>query len=291
MLPQALFGIRIARMKTNEKPQILLTNDDSINSPGLWAAAEALAPLGFVHVVAPRVQQTSMGRALPRESDGIIEARTMTVNGKEWQVYAVGGSPAQAFLHGYYEVLGFKPDLVVSGINYGENVASGITISGTVGAALEAATLGISALAVSLETPVSQHFNLSPDVDFSVAGYFTRYFAEKLLRTAMPFDVGVLKVDVPNDATPETPWVVTRQSRERYFYAVPADPDKAQGSRKLTYEVRLDQNEPEADSDLHVVKIDRKVSVTPLSFDLTARVDLSDFASLLRQNNPPEFAR
>jgi len=289
-LPQALFGIRIARMKTNEKPQILLTNDDSINSPGLWAAAEALAPLGFVHVVAPRVQQTSMGRALPRESDGIIEARTMTVNGKEWQVYAVGGSPAQAFLHGYYEVLGFKPDLVVSGINYGENVASGITISGTVGAALEAATLGISALAVSLETPVSQHFNLSPDVDFSVAGYFTRYFAEKLLRTAMPFDVGVLKVDVPNDATPETPWVVTRQSRERYFYAVPADPDKAQGSRKLTYEVRLDQNEPEADSDLHVVKIDRKVSVTPLSFDLTARVDLSDFASLLRQNNPPEFA-
>lgn len=277
-------------MKTNEKPQILLTNDDSINSPGLWAAAEALAPLGFVHVVAPRVQQTSMGRALPRESDGIIEARTMTVNGKEWQVYAVGGSPAQAFLHGYYEVLGFKPDLVVSGINYGENVASGITISGTVGAALEAATLGISALAVSLETPVSQHFNLSPDVDFSVAGYFTRYFAEKLLRTAMPFDVGVLKVDVPNDATPETPWVVTRQSRKRYFYAVPADPDKAQGSRKLTYEVRLDQNEPEADSDLHVVKIDRKVSVTPLSFDLTARVDLSDFASLLRQNNPPEFA-
>ena len=277
-------------MKTNEKPQILLTNDDSINSPGLWAAAEALAPLGFVHVVAPRVQQTSMGRALPRESDGIIEARTMTVNGKEWQVYAVGGSPAQAFLHGYYEVLGFKPDLVVSGINYGENVASGITISGTVGAALEAATLGISALAVSLETPVSQHFNLSPDVDFSVAGYFTRYFAEKLLRTAMPFDVGVLKVDVPNDATPETPWVVTRQSRERYFYAVPADPDKAQGSRKLTYEVRLDQNEPEADSDLHVVKIDRKVSVTPLSFDLTARVNLSDFASLLRQNNPPEFA-
>ena len=290
-MPQALFGIRIARMKTNEKLQILLTNDDSINSPGLWAAAEALAPLGFVHVVAPRVQQTSMGRALPRESDGIIEARTMTVNGKEWQVYAVGGSPAQAFLHGYYEVLGFKPDLVVSGINYGENVASGITISGTVGAALEAATLGISALAISLETPVSQHFNLSPDVDFSVAGYFTRYFAEKLLRTAMPFDVGVLKVDVPNDATPETPWVVTRQSRERYFYAVPADPDKAQGSRKLSYEVRLDQNEPEADSDLHVVKIDRKVSVTPLSFDLTARVDLSDFASLLRQNNPPEFAR
>jgi len=281
-LPQAFSRVRIGRMKPNEKTQILLTNDDSINSPGLWAAAEALAPLGFVHVVAPRVQQTSMGRALPRESDGIIDARTLTVNGKEWQVYSVGGSPAQAFLHGYYEVLGFKPDLVVSGINYGENVASGITISGTVGAALEAATLGISALAISLETPVSQHFNLSPDVDFSVAGYFTRYFAEKLLKTEMPFDVGVLKVDVPNDATPETPWVVTRQSRERYFYPVPADPGNAQGSRNMSYVVKLDQGEPEPDSDLRVVKIDRKVSVTPLSFDLTARVDLADFTRLLQ---------
>ena len=281
-MPQAPSRVRIGRMKPNEKTQILLTNDDSINSPGLWAAAEALAPLGFVHVVAPRVQQTSMGRALPRESDGIIDARTLTVNGKEWQVYAVGGSPAQAFLHGYYEVLGFKPDLVVSGINYGENVASGITISGTVGAALEAATLGIPALAISLETPVSQHFNLSPDVDFSVAGYFTRYFTEKLLKTEMPFDVGVLKVDVPNDATPETPWVVTRQSRERYFYPVPADPGNAQGSRNMSYVVKLDQGEPEPDSDLRVVKIDRKVSVTPLSFDLTARVDLADFTRLLQ---------
>ena len=281
-MPQAPSRVRIGRMKPNEKTQILLTNDDSINSPGLWAAAEALAPLGFVHVVAPRVQQTSMGRALPRESDGIIDARTLTVNGKEWQVYSVGGSPAQAFLHGYYEVLGFKPDLVVSGINYGENVASGITISGTVGAALEAATLGISALAISLETPVSQHFNLSPDVDFSVAGYFTRYFAEKLLKTEMPFDVGVLKVDVPNDATPETPWVVTRQTLERYFYPVPADPGNAQGSRNMSYVVKLDQGEPEPDSDLRVVKIDRKVSVTPLSFDLTARVDLADFTRLLQ---------
>src|SRR5690606_7071671 len=98
-----------------------------------------------------------------------------------------------------------------------------------------------------------------------------------------PFDVGVLKVDVPNDATPETPWVVTRQSRERYFYPVPADPDQAQGSRNMSYVVRLDQGTPEADSDLHVVKIDRKVSVTPLSFDLTARVDLTSFRALLER--------
>ena len=158
-------------MNNSGRPQILLTNDDSISSPGLWAAAEALAPLGFVHVVAPRVQQTSMGRSLPRESDGRVDRQTMTVNGQEWQVYAVGGSPAQSVLHGLLEVLQFKPDLVVSGINYGENVASGLMVSGTVGAAIEAATLGIPALAVSLQTPTEFHFNLSNQVDFSIAGY------------------------------------------------------------------------------------------------------------------------
>ena len=271
-------------MKPNNKPQILLTNDDSINSPGLWAAAEALAPIGFVHVVAPRVQQTSMGRALPRESDGHIEPRTMTVRGQEWQVYAVGGSPAQAFLHGYYEVLGFKPDLVVSGINYGENVASGVTISGTVGAALEAATFGIPALAVSLQTPVQQHLDLSPEVDFSAAAYFTRYFAEHMLRLELPFDVSVLKVDVPHDATPETPWVVTRQSRLRYYFPMPVETDAADGARRISYTINLDEGTPEEDSDLHAVVIDHKVSVTPLSFDLTSRVDLDDLGKILRQS-------
>jgi len=78
--------------------------------------------------------------------------------------------------------------------------------------------------------------------------------------------------------------MVTRQSRTRYFYPLPADPEVAQGSRKLRYEVRLEQDGAEPDSDLHVVKTDRKVSVTPLSFDLTARVDLGDFAKLLQEN-------
>jgi len=268
-------------MKPNKKLQILLTNDDSIDSPGLWAAAEALAPLGFVHVVAPRVQQTSMGRALPRESDGIIEPRALTVNGKEWQVYAVGGSPAQAFLHGYYEVLGFKPDLVVSGINYGENVASGITISGTVGAALEAATLGIPALAMSLQTVQSDHFSLSNKVDFSVAAYFTHLFAKKMLEVHLPFDVDVLKVDVPSSATPKTPWVITRQSRERYYHPKPSLRKSLNEPGHMRYEIRIDLDRPEEGSDLKTVLIDQLVSVTPLSFDLTSRVDPHTLRTLL----------
>src|SRR5512137_740517 len=115
-----------------EKCQILLTNDDGIRSPGLWAAAEALSDLGYVTVAAPRDQSTAMGRSMPHVSDGVIRPETLHVRDKDWTVYAVGGSPAQAVLHGILEIMPQRPDLVVSGINYGENVATGITVSGTV---------------------------------------------------------------------------------------------------------------------------------------------------------------
>lgn len=266
-------------MENNNKPQILLTNDDSINSPGLWAAAEALSPLGFVHVVAPRVQQTSMGRAFPADSDGIVEPQTLVVNGKEWEVYGVGGSPAQAVLHGIMDVLKGKPDLVVSGINYGENMASGLTISGTVGAALEAATLGIPALATSLQTPTGFHYNLSPEVDFTVAAWFTHYFAEKMLKNELPADLDVLNLNVPGNATTDTPWRVTRQSRQRYFFPVPKDPNDS--SRAMGYEARVDRITPEENSDVRALILDGVVSITPISFDMTSRIDFDELHHLL----------
>ena len=147
----------------NQKPQILLTNDDGILSPGLWAAAASLSRLGFVTVTAPRDQCSGMGRSLPSTSDGIIEEKQVEVNDQAWTVYSVGGSPAQTVLYGILDVMKHKPDLVVSGINYGENVATGVTISGTVGAALEGAALGIPSLAVSLEAAPELHLTYSED--------------------------------------------------------------------------------------------------------------------------------
>ena len=156
------------------KKQILLTNDDGIRSPGLWAAAEALSAIGYVTVAAPREQSSAMGRSMPITSDGIIEKETVHVNGQDWTVYAVGGSPAQSVQHGILRILDKKPDLVVSGINYGENLALGVTVSGTVGAAMEGASFGIPALAISLETDKEHHLSYSNDVDFSNAAYFLK---------------------------------------------------------------------------------------------------------------------
>src|SRR5215210_6477445 len=207
---------------SRSRPEILLTNDDGILSPGLWAAAASLSKLGFVTVTAPRDQASGAGRSLPNSSDGIIQEKRVQVNGQEWSVYAVGGSPAQTILHAVYEVMKRKPDLVVSGINYGENVASGITISGTVGAAMEGASLGIPSMAVSLEADAKFHLSYSEEISFLVAAEFTARIARLLLDKKFPADVNLLKVDVPSDATVDTPWQLTRVSRQRYYRPVPA---------------------------------------------------------------------
>jgi 5'-nucleotidase len=265
-----------------EKCQILLTNDDGIQSPGLWAAAEALSDLGYVTVAAPREQSSGMGRSLPMNSDGVIRAESLRVRGKEWTVYAVGGTPAQAVLHGILEIMPQKPDLVVSGINYGENVATGITISGTVGAAMEAASQGIPALAASLETERHQHLSYSTEVDFSAAAYFTAYFARKLLEKHFPVEVDLLKVDVPCSATTQTPWQVTRLATQRYFIPVAPKRNSWEEHGPVDYQEAADLDREPEDSDVHVLRVKRMVSLTPLSLDFTARVDFEALDKLMR---------
>jgi len=263
------------------KCQILLTNDDGIKSPGLWAAAEALSDLGFVTVAAPQAQSSGMGRSLPSTSDGTIRTKVMRVRGKEWTVHAVGGSPAQAVLHGILEIMQQPPDLVVSGINYGENVATGVTISGTIGAALEAASHGLPALAISLETGREHHFSYSKDVDFSAAAWFAAYFGRIMLEHHLPPDVDVLKVDVPSAATNRTPWRVTRIARQRYYVPILHQRRTWEEPGVVDYEEEAILNEEFKGSDVYALRVLHEVSVTPLSLDLTSRVDLNGLEQLL----------
>ncbi len=206
----------------------------------------------------------------------------MQVNDQEWTVFSVGGTPAQAVLHGVFEVMKKKPDLVVSGINYGENVATGVTISGTVGAAMEAASLGIPALAISLEAAAEYHLTYSRDVSFLVAAEFAARIAPLLLHKKFPPDVDLLKVDVPSDATVDTPWQLTRVSRQRYYE--PLAPERASWKDRAVMGYReageLDR-EPE-NTDVYVLRKKRWVSVSPLSLDLTSRVDFDELERLMR---------
>ena len=257
------------------KPQILLTNDDGIRSPGIWAAAAALGSLGRVTVAAPKEQSSGFGRSMPNTSSGIINEEKLQVNGQEWIVYAVNGSPAQSVQHAVLEIMPHKPALVVSGINYGENVGFGVTISGTVGAAMEAASLGMPALAVSLEATTDYHLSYSDELDFSVAAYFTAYFARLLMERKMPADVHLLKVDVPSDATVETPWQVTRLSGERYYEPAPSVRKSWDVPGPITYKDGVVSENEYEDSDVYVLRKKRWVSVTPIEprYDLQAEID------------------
>jgi 5'/3'-nucleotidase len=266
----------------NHKPQILLTNDDGILSPGLWAAAASLSQLGFVTVTAPRDQCSGMGRSLPSTSDGIIEEKKVQVNGQEWTVYAVGGSPAQTVLYGILDVMKRKPDLVVSGINYGENVASGITISGTVGAALEGAALGIPSLAVSLEAAPEYHLSYSEEMSFLVAAEFTHHFAGMLLQKQFPADVDVLKVDIPSDASVNTPWRLTRVSRQRYYEPIAAERSSWGEPGILKYREAGQLDDEPQDTDVYALRKLRIVSVSPLSLDMSSRVGLAELEKTMR---------
>jgi len=263
--------------------QILLTNDDGIQSPGIWAAAQALSSLGFVTLAAPRDQASSTGRSLLLTSDGRIHATTLRIGGQDWKVYAVGGTPAQTVIHAVLEIMDTTPDLVVSGINYGENVGDSITISGTVGAAMEGASMGIPALAISLQLANgSDYIGYSTTVDFSTAAYFPAYFGEMLLKKKMPPDVDLLKVEVPTLATPETPWRMTRLARHRYYRPVASRRGSWEEDAAIGVEISADPTKLEKDSDIYTLIHDKLVSVTPVSLDMTSRVDIAAMEKQLR---------
>ena len=269
---------------TEKPPLILFTNDDGIDSPGLWAAVNAFADLGERLVVAPKEQQSGTGRS---QASGHLSHPgrlhpVVTPDGETWTAFAVEGTPARAVQHGAFEIAERLPSLVVSGINYGENAGNGITISGTVGAALEAASMGIPALAVSQETPKHLHMTYSKEVDFGVAAHFARMFGRWLLETSpLPDDLDLLKIDLPIDATVETPWNVTRHSRHRVYWPVMPERESYDEDGHVGYRLGVNPQETEPGSDVYVVMHEKRISVMPMSLDMTARVDFEQLRQSL----------
>jgi 5'-nucleotidase len=270
-------------LSSEPRPLILVTNDDGVHSPGLHAAMTALFPLGDLLVAAPLRQHSGAGRSFPYSSSGSIHPVQLGLDGGSVEAFGVDATPAQAVAYALIELAPRLPDLVVVGINYGENVGQGITSSGTVGAALEAASAGILTLAVSLETAPEYHYSHSTEIDFAAAAHFTQFFARRLLLPGMELgpDVDLLKIDVPQDATPETPWRVTRVSRQRYFQVIRRRRERLDDPHPLDYRVRSDWSNLEPDSDIYALVHDRIVSVAPVSIDLSSRTDVRALERLL----------
>lgn len=126
--------------------RILLTNDDGINAPGLTTleaiAHEVAGPDGEVWIVAPAFEQSGVGHC-------ISYAHPMLISELSPRRWAAEGSPADCVLAGLHDILPAKPDLILSGVNRGNNAGENAMYSGTIGGAMEAALQGVKSIAMS----------------------------------------------------------------------------------------------------------------------------------------------
>lgn len=248
--------------------KILLTNDDGLYSPGLKACYEVLKEMGEVFIVTPAVQKSGVGRSISiMEPIRVSEVR---VNGME--LYAVDGTPTDAVIIGIHEIIGEIPDLVVSGINLGENLSTeAVTTSGTVGAALEAATQGSMAIAISLEMKDVYKFeSFSAPADFSSAKKVLERLARNVLEKGLPEGVDVLNVNVPERWNGR--YAFTRLARRLYKTRIDTRFDPR--GRKYYWIDGIEERSAEKGTDLNALR-EGFVSITPISLDMTSQIDFS----------------
>lgn len=161
---------------------ILVTNDDGVHSQGLLALFKAMNELGDAYVVAPDRERSAAGHSLtlhkPLKAEQIGD-----------RIYSVNGTPTDAVVLGVNRILPKKPDIVVSGINKGNNLGDDITYSGTVSAAIEGTMLNIPSFAVSMGGSKNFHFE--------TAASFAVIIGRFIMDNSLPYDT-LLNVNVPN---------------------------------------------------------------------------------------------
>jgi len=248
--------------------EILCTNDDGVQSPGLAAAVEAAQEFGTVSVVAPSSQKTGAGRSLMGERRTPFSTVDISLPSGKVQAWHLDGTPAFVVRHALATVLrGRKIDLVISGINYGENMAYDIGMSGTVGAAMECAVKGIPGIAISIQTALDGH-RAYGRMDWSATQSFLRMFIRRFMEKGGFPGFDILKIDVPMNASPETPWEQCRLYCGPYYgVRMKIESDTAVFADSELY---IDPTPFPRGTDAHALAVEGKVAVVPIALDWTA---------------------
>jgi len=235
--------------------RILISNDDGHQSEGLRHLYEAVQPLAEVWVVAPEAEQSASSHAISLH-------RPLRVREVRPRWYAVDGTPTDCSYMGINHVMkqhDARPDLMLSGINHGPNLADDVTYSGTVAAAMEASLLGVPSIAFSLAT--------RRDFDFRAAARFAAAFAAAALaQPELPPHL-LLNVNVPAGAELDG-YVITRMGKHSYGFEVIEKLDP-RGRKYYWIGGNEYSHEDIPGSDCNTVYRDKRVSVTPLHLDLT----------------------
>lgn len=189
-------------------PNILISNDDGIFAPGLYALATAMLPLGNVWVVAPKDNQSASGHRKTMYRP-LRATPIKNVFPAEIKAFAIDGSPSDCAALALMGFIEEKMDIVVSGINSGPNLGQDVTYSGTVSVTLEAALFGIVGVAFSLDTRL-------PDADYESAAKIAQSIVPQVLQHGLPRHT-ILNVNVPPIPYTEIKGLqITRQGRRDY---------------------------------------------------------------------------
>jgi len=236
------------------KPRILVSNDDGHFSDGIRALAEAMSTLGEVWVVAPDREQSASSHAL-----SLFRPLRLEKVRERW--YSVDGTPSDCSHLAINHLLrDRRPDIMVSGINHGANLADDVTYSGTVAAAMEATLLGVPSVAFSL---VSRG-----QFDFTHAARFARSLVQVALSSSLQPGT-LLNVNIPGGVEPRG-YAVTYLGKHSYGNDV-IEKDDPRGRKYYWIGGTSFSHEDIPGSDCNAVFRDRCVSVTPLHLDLTDR--------------------
>ena len=246
-------------ISSQNRPLILVTNDDGVFSKGILALTEAVLPFGDVVVVAPDKPQSGMGHAVT--INNILKLHPVKYDLPVSAAYSCSGTPVDCVKLAIYKVMHRKPDLVVSGINHGSNSSINVIYSGTMSAAMEGAVEGIPSIGFSL-------LDHSADADFEASQEVVKKLVEAALTKGIPDGV-CLNVNIPKGIPSSIAGIRICHQAKGYWednFDVRTDP-YGKPYYWLTGEFKLMDEGLDTDE---IALAAGYVSVVPVHFDLTA---------------------
>jgi 5'-nucleotidase len=254
------------------RPQmkILLTNDDGIQASGLHALRRTLLAVPGVElaVIAPDANRSASARSITTRQPLWVEEVEF---GDGTTGFATDGTPVDCVRFATLGLIGFQPELIVSGINHGANLGDDITYSGTVAAALEGVVLGVPAIAVSQQSMKREmDFRFGRDFDFTAAAAFVGHLVAGLPERPLP-DGTLLNVNCPAVSAEELAGAtVTRLGKRIYRDRLELQEEDPGGGRRKRYRIYGDDPTYHHEDGTDFAALDADlISVTPLHFELT----------------------
>ncbi len=252
---------------------ILLTNDDGLHSAPFRAFWTGLMErkIGKVTVVVPEHEMSAAGKGITLHKP--LRIRKLPVKVRSFgyrEAFTVSGTPGDAVTVAVKYIMDSEPDVVVSGINVGDNITlDNIFTSGTIAAALQGTIMGITSSAFSVEIPAGQP---SRPVDrFLPHARLAAMIAEWLVKKGLPEGVDLLNVNFPYKISEDTPIRITRLARMKFENYVLERIDTRGNPYYWLGGNPVPVTEKDRGTDLYALMVERAVSITPISLDLSVR--------------------